>query len=304
MYTYQRPKQEWTLQRTCGCCLVSLLLLAFSVSAICGGSLLLYTVDPPSARTILIIGVDTRLNSTEDISIARTDSIMLLRVDPQNRHLAVLSIPRDLFFTAPNYGSLRINTVIRNAELNQPGTGINELIATIENNLGIQIDYYMRLNFESVVEIIDAIGGVDIDVPKAIVDNAYPTDNNGGTMRVEFSAGLQHMDGATALIYARTRHADDDYQRAARQQQVLTATLHKLINPLNGWRAWQRLERHVETDMVLTDWMNVIPALALYRTRLEQLVIDRELINIDGDIAEPDMTKLRPWIETYLGGTP
>lgn len=275
----------------------------FSLAVMCGGSLLLYTADPPRAQTILIIGVDTRANSAEPISIARTDSLMLMRVDPANKRIALLSIPRDLRFSTPNFGSLPINTVIRNAELNQAGTGLDELIATLENALRIQIDHYVRVDFATFVEIVDAVGGVDIDVPKAIVDNAYPTDN-GGTMRVVFDAGEQHMDGATALIYARTRHADDDYQRAGRQQQVLNATLHKMINPVHSWRAWRVLERETQTDLTTGQLLGLAPGLLLYQGHLEQLVINRDLIIIDGDTAVPDLNKIRPWTETYLGGTP
>lgn len=303
MYTYHRPQPTWTLQRSCGCCLASLALFMITLAVMCGGSLLLYTVDPPPAQTILIIGVDTRPDSAEPINIARTDSLMLLRIDPANKRLVLLSIPRDLRFSTPTFGMLPINTVIRNAELNQSGTGIAELTATLENTLRIQIDHYVRVDFTTFVEIIDAVGGVDIDVPKAIVDNAYPTDN-GGTMRVAFDAGKQHMDGATALIYARTRHADDDYQRAGRQQQVLNATLHKFINPLNGWRAWRVLDRKTETDLSTSQLLGLAPGLALYQGQVEQLVIDRDLIIIDSDTAVPDLNKIRPWTETYLGGTP
>lgn len=302
MYTYHRPHPTWTLQRSCGCCLASLALFMITLAVMCGGSLLLYTADPPSAQTILIIGVDTRPGSAEPISIARTDSLMLLRIDPANKRLALLSIPRDLRFSTPTFGLLPINTVIRNAELNQAGTGIAELTATLENALRIQIDHYVRVDFATFVEIVDAVGGVDIDVPKAIVDNAYPTDN-GGTMRVAFDAGEQHMDGATALIYARTRHADDDYQRAGRQQQVLNATLHKFTNPVYGWRAWRVLERETETDLSTGQLMGLAPGLLLYQGQVEQLVIDRDLIIIDGDTAVPDFNKIRPWTATYLGGT-
>jgi LCP family protein required for cell wall assembly len=96
----------------------------------------------------------------------------------------------------------------------------------------VRVDYTAQINFDGFVQVIDALGGITIDVPKHIVDYAYPTANY-GTMQVEFQPGPQQMDGQTALIYARTRHADSDFDRSKRQQQVLRAIVAELQQ--RGW---------------------------------------------------------------------
>jgi LCP family protein required for cell wall assembly len=100
------------------------------------------------------------------------------------------------------------------------------------NAHGMRIHHTAQVNFEGFVGIIDALGGITIDVPTHIVDYEYPTEDFGTTV-VEFERGLQHMDGQRALIYARTRHADSDFGRAERQQQVLRAIVAELQS--RGW---------------------------------------------------------------------
>src|SRR4029450_12144623 len=110
------------------------------------------------------------------------------------------------------------------------GRGADLLIESLAQDFGVQVDRYARLQFNGFVELIDAVGGVTIDVERSIVDDSYPTPD-GGVTTVRFDSGVQHMDGEHALAYARTRHADDDYQRADRQQQVISALMSRMANP-------------------------------------------------------------------------
>lgn len=281
------------------------LCFSFLFSLLLGASgVALYAANPPEVTNILILGTDERPGTNES-QIARTDSIMILSVNPQNQHVSLLSLPRDVFITSPNYGLLRANTVVRNAELNTAGTGVQEMIASMELTFGIEIHHYVRLSFEAFVDVVDALDGVTIDVPKRIVDNSYPTADY-GTMRIEFQQGKQHMDGENALIYARTRHADDDYQRAARQQQVLEALVSKLSNPLNlpRWpKMWWAFQQNVETDMHLGDWAMLSPGFLLYgRTpsQIEKMVIERENVVAGGGGVVPNMRTIEPWIVEHL----
>jgi anionic cell wall polymer biosynthesis LytR-Cps2A-Psr (LCP) family protein len=128
--------------------------------------------------------------------------------------------------------------------------------------------------------VIDAAGGIEIDVPVPIIDNAYPT-NDYGTVRIEIPAGLQHMDGETALQYARSRHGSSDYDRAARQQQIFVALAKKLARP-NGWflipRVYRAFQNAVDTDLTFRDLAMLV--LAWQRAGdegVERIVIDREL---------------------------
>ena len=177
---------------------------------------------------IVLLGLDQR---PEESGPSRTDTIIVVRVDPATNSASMLSIPRDLWVPIPGYGENRINTANYIGDLKgYPGGGPALVKKTIEYNLGIRVHYYVRLNFEGFVRIIDRIGGIDIDVPKAIEDTQYPDpDNPGAYTTIYIPAGLQHMDGKAALKYARTRHVDSDFGRLRRQQQVIMAVRDRVL---------------------------------------------------------------------------
>ncbi len=197
---------------------------------------------------ILLIGVDERNGNPQEG--VRSDTLILLRLDAGGRWASMLSIPRDTQVEVPGLGTSKINAAYaqgywRAEELFGPATtpqqgGMALAAQTVEDFLrlreqglgGMRVDYTAQVNFEGFAGLIDALGGITIDVPKRIVDEAYPTENFGVT-RIEFQPGPQEMDGATALIYARTRHADSDFGRAERQQQVLRAIVAELQQ--RGW---------------------------------------------------------------------
>ncbi len=185
------------------------------------------TIDIGNARvwqgtervTVLLLGSDARPN--EAGLRTRTDTIMLLMVDPSTKHASILSIPRDLYVDVPGYGLNRVNTpyVFGGAQL---------AVDTIQYNLGIRINYYAIIDFNVFITLVDEIGGIDIDVPKDIYDPTYP-DQSYGYDPFYITAGRHHMDGTTALKYARTRHTDNDYERARRQQAVLFAIRERIV---------------------------------------------------------------------------
>lgn len=189
---------------------------------------------------LLIVGVDERAGHPEEG--VRSDTLILVHLDALGRWASMLSIPRDTLVELPDIGSTKINTAYgqgyTGAEtLYRPGTtpqqgGMALAAQTVERLLllperGQHVDAIAQINFDGFAKVIDVLGGVDIDVPTLIVDDEYPTPDF-GIMRIEFQPGTQHMDGAIALIYARTRHADSDFGRAERQQQVLRAIAAKL----------------------------------------------------------------------------
>jgi|GEM_PF-1163406 len=196
--------------------------------------------------TVLIIGVDMR--EAQVNKSARADTLVLVRLDPKTGYASLLSIPRDTLVTIPSAtcgGTRKINAAYTCGYLHptQYGKGATPTDAgmalaaeTVETYLEVPVDYTMQVDFSGFVQIIDALGGITVDVPERIVDPAYPTDD-GGTMRIEFAVGRQHMDGMTALQYTRTRHADNDFGRARRQQQVLLAVLDRFKE--QGW--WHQI---------------------------------------------------------------
>ena len=310
---YIRPQQQYVRQVRrrkffgvrCGNWVFGCMMMMLATMCLCGASMVLYAAAPPAKTNILIVGLDARPD--DDKSIARTDTIMIMSVDPRNHRTSLFSVPRDVMVDTPNYGKLQVNLITRNAEIDNPGSGMTELITSLENEFVIDIDHYVRMDFDALVDLVDAVGGVEIDVPNRIIDYDYPTED-GGTMVIEFQPGSQHMDGETALIYARTRHSDDDYNRAGRQQQVIQAIVKKSISPAGIFRTpalLAALLRKSESDMSIGHYLQIAPGLLLYGRgdSVEQLVLTREyLIVIGPSQVEPDPfdPQLNEWLDNHL----
>lgn len=195
---------------------------------------------PTNGYTILLVGVDDRgENGTGGI---RSDTLILVRINPNTGEVGLLSIPRDTRVEVRGRGTSKINAAYAYGYLHaqdlyadnvsQQEAGMALAAETVEwftnmSALGARIDYTIQINFEGFAQLIDALGGLDIDVPSAVVDEKYPTADY-GIMRIAFEPGLQHMDGTRALIYARTRHADSDFGRNMRQQLVVSALASRL----------------------------------------------------------------------------
>ena len=216
------------------------LLLVVAIGALLAAALLL----TPPAESILILGSDARPDEVRRGQVGRTDTLLLLVADRATPRLALVGIPRDLWVSIPGHGQERINVAYQAG-----GSGTAK--QTVSNVLGQRVDRYLVIGLQGVRDIVDAVGGIDINVPQAIRDDQYPTDDY-GVISINIPAGPQHMDGETALQYARTRHQDSDFGRIGRQQQVLGAVRSALMNPVN----WPRLpavalavQRAVSTDM-------------------------------------------------------
>ena len=167
--------------------------------------------------TILVMGVDVR----ED-DVGRSDTLMVATVDPHTDQATLLSIPRDTRVRIYGYGYDKINAAYAFG-----GEPLTE--KTVENFLGIDIDHYVIVNVHSFVKIIDAIGGVDIYVPKRMYYED-PWDDDGGLL-IDLYPGQQHMDGKTAVTYVRYRDEEGDIGRVKRQQQFMEACLDKVTSP-------------------------------------------------------------------------
>ncbi|ACZ39723.1 cell envelope-related transcriptional attenuator [Sphaerobacter thermophilus DSM 20745] len=180
--------------------------------------------DKKERVNMLLLGVDDR----DDGVVARSDTIILVTIDPATKQVGMMSIPRDLLVTIPGLGEEKINAAYSAGE--ESGvTGAGLVRATVEYNFNIPIHYVAEVDFEGFQRIVDTLGGVTIDVPAPIKDDEYPGEQFNYT-RIYFHTGLQHMDGKTALRYARTRHDDNDFARGNRQQQVLRALRQQAVS--------------------------------------------------------------------------
>ena len=176
---------------------------------------------------ILLLGVDRRPGESGP---SRTDTMILTSVYPRGPSVAMLSIPRDLWVTLPDGSENRINTAYHFAELEEPGSGPTAAMSTVRANFGVSVHRYVLIDFEGFVRLVDAAGGIKIDVPERLVDFEFPTDDFGVTT-VTIEAGPQQMDGLTSLAYARIRHGSSDFKRAERQQLVIEAFVAQLLRP-------------------------------------------------------------------------
>lgn len=287
---FSRPRSPLAI----GCTV--LFLLFWLPLMMCGCGLLVYAIVPPAPTNIVIMGLDSR--GAEGV-VARTDSLVVLGVQPRGLNVAALSIPRDIFINVPYYGSQRINTINVLGETDDSTNGPELLKASLNQSFGIEVDNYVRLDFAAFEALVDAVGGVDLDVPRAIVDYAYPTAD-GGTIEVRFEPGWQTLNGTQALQYARTRHADDDYQRANRQQQVISALGRKLINPFTWPAAANAILSNTETDLTIADLFMIAPPLLIRAGNYEMLVINRDYILPGDGYVIPNYDLLSPWLDEHL----
>jgi LCP family protein required for cell wall assembly len=174
-----------------------------------------------------------------------TDSIMVVSIQPVANHppqVAEISIPRDWYVRIPlkngQATEQRINFAYAAGMLGEgpePASSVDAGAAVadplIEHLLGVGINYFVGVNFDAFKQAVNAVGGINIDVPTGFTDNQYPagecSQGNCGYETVHFNAGVQHMNGATALIYARSRHGNNgqgsDFARSRRQQQLIIA---------------------------------------------------------------------------------
>jgi LCP family protein required for cell wall assembly len=176
---------------------------------------------------ILLLGVDQRAGEEGPW---RSDTVIIVTVDPKTMTAGALSIPRDLYVEIPGYGERRINMAhFLGDAYDYPGEGPGLAMKTVEYNLGVPIHYYIRINFQGFRETIDYLGGITLNVEEEIWDHRYP-DGQYGYTTVHIPAGEQVMNGRMALQYARTRHGGSDFDRLRRQQQVIMALRDKALS--------------------------------------------------------------------------
>jgi len=175
---------------------------------------------------VLLVGTDKRAKQTENL----TDTMMVASLDPVGKTVSLVSIPRDLIDTPLGNGDTfgpKLNSLMSFADRNKdqfPKGGMRTLEDAVGALLGIPIDYYAQLDFPGFIKIVDAVGGVDVTVAKALDDPTYDGYRI-GERGFSITAGRHHLDGVTALAYARVRKpiGESDFTRQARQQQILVA---------------------------------------------------------------------------------
>ena len=221
--------------------------------------------DGKNRITCLAMGLDYR-DWVENDGTPRSDTMMLLTYDPQTKYSGMLSIPRDLWVAIPDHGYGRINTAYSMGEgehlpgvNGKPGGGAGLAMRTVELFLGIDIQYYAVIDFYGFIEFIDTIDKLAINVRDDITVDPLGEGNT-----VHLMAGVQDLDGATALAYARYRYTGGgDFERAQRQQDVIMALFEQMkwqlpeLLATKSQQLFDCIQRAVKTNLTISDMMKL-----------------------------------------------
>ncbi|MBU1446550.1 LCP family protein [Patescibacteria group bacterium] len=188
-----------------------------------------------------------------------TDTIILASIDYDNNIIPMLSLPRDFYVDIEELDSWsRINQVYEMGNKKYDSeTGIKLLEEAVEDITGVEIHYYVKIDFQGFKDIVESLGGVEVNVENAIHDPYYPLDGTIQYQTFDLAAGLQVLDGETALKYARSRKTTSDFDRSKRQQKLLFAiketALSKdvLLNPGKITSLYNSVNSHFETNLSL-----------------------------------------------------
>jgi LCP family protein required for cell wall assembly len=236
--------------------------------------------DPNEPINILLMGIDTR----PDQDVTRTDAMILVHINRKAGRVSLLSIPRDLWVDIPGFGPARVNAAYPIGE-RRLGKGYGGALAreTVSNLVGVPVHHFVLVDFEGFKKVIDTIGGIQVNVPKPINDPNYPTEDY-RTISLHFDIGVQSMDGTRALQYARTRHADSDFGRNQRQQQVLMAIFQRvrelgILSQLTNIDSYtSALRDYIRTDISRSDML-----------RLARIAADLKTDSVQRYAIGPDM---------------
>ena len=256
---------------------------------------------PTDPFTVLLLGSDDDSKFPSDAVL--TQSMILVRVVPAEKRAVLLSIPRDLWVPIAGHGMAKIDTAYEHG-------GPDLAISTVESNFKVKVDDYVWIGLKGLVQMIDRFGGVDVDVTNPVMDDFYPADIYGGNpygySRVAVLPGYQHLDGAHALEYVRSRHGDlrGDFGRSARQQQVLLALKaeSKQVGPADLPAIASALRGEVKTSMNLDRVRAVLPLAGQFGgPAVKQVVLLPPLTssaNIQGqDVIVPDWAQILPLVK-------
>ena len=220
--------------------------------------------------TLLLMGVDATGDKLNKNATGNGDSLMLITFNPKTLNATILSIPRDSYVYIPNMGT-------ENKITHAAWGGTNHMIRTIENFTDVKINYYMKINFRGVVKLVDALGGVYIDVPTDMC-----TDNSYRYGKICLKEGYQKLNGEQALSFARNRYAfaTGDLQRGVNQQIVVQAMLNELKNIKSASQALNILDTVSESMDTNFTTKQLLSFYDIFKTVLETSSNDSNLINV------------------------
>lgn len=251
---------------------------------------------PQNKINIMVLGVDERGDD-----VGRSDTLFVVTVDTNTKEVAMLSIPRDTRVKIPGHGWDKINHAY--------AWGGHKLTQqAVEGLMGIKIDHYIMINIAGFKKIIDAIGGVTIDVEKRMYYSDPYDDNgdNGGPFVIDLRPGVQHMDGRTAIQYVRYRDEEGDIGRVQRQQKFLKAVMNEVTTPSVITKIpaiIREVSSVVKSDMSTTDMLSLAKILsdAQKKGLKTDMVPGKPAFISDVSYWLPDVVALRQHMADTLG---
>lgn len=253
--------------------------------------------------SILIMGVDeseARKEDKEDFGGSfRTDALLLATLNKDDKSIKLVSIPRDTYVYIPS--KERKNKI---AHAYAYG-GANGTIQTVEDFLDVPVDYYVKVNFDSFIKIVDTLGGIEMDVPISVTDF---NSKKSGFVTVE--KGQQKLNGEQALVLARARHIDNDFMRGQRQQLIIEAIAKKALSLNSVTKMADLIEAagsEMETNLTFDDMIGVVKTMLGTQLNMEKLQVKDIDEYIDGIYyAKPDeqsVKEIKETLKQHLGLT-
>lgn len=200
--------------------------------------------------SILLLGVDDSEARGQGDEHSRTDAIMLATLNPKERSVKLVSIPRDAYLYIPEIGK---KDKVAHAHLYG---GVRSTVETLEQLLEIPIDYYLKMNFNAFIDVVDELGGIEVEVPYERIEK----DENDGNS-IHLKPGLQTLDGRHALALARTRKLDSDVDRGKRQQMIVEAMIDKAASVsavLKYGNVIEAIGNNMKTNMTFKEMMSFV----------------------------------------------
>lgn len=205
---------------------------------------------------VLMLGIPGADSGTDGPNL--TDTVMVASLNTTDKTSLLFSLPRDLFVKVPGFGDSKLNAVYEIGNAQEGGNGGKLSADVVGQVLGLEIPYYVRIDFSGFAKLIDELGGINVTVDKDLYDAKYPGPNNTYEV-VDIKAGTYTMDGAMALKYARSRQSTSDFDRARRQQQVMLAIRAKametnlLTNPTKALALLDILKDSIQTNLTIPE---------------------------------------------------
>jgi LCP family protein required for cell wall assembly len=246
----------------------------------------------PFRTNVLLLGIDRPPEGTD---LSRADTIILTTIIPLKPYVGMLSIPRDLWVSIPGVGENRINTAHFFAENEQAGSGPGATLETIRQDFGVDVDYYVRVRFDSVQALADTLGGVEVELDAPMSG---------------YSAGMHVLNGEESLAFVRDRQGSDDFFRMSRGQLFIKSVGKQMLSP----NYWPRLPEvmfvimdSVDTNIPIWLWPRL--AIAVLRTGIvgiDARTVSREMVTPfttsgGAQVLGPNWDKINPMLLEMFG---